>query len=127
MDTIQQLTREGRGAIYGDAYNVEVMHQALARATHLIITLPHSVNRTPVIVAAKLINPDIKIFVRARHLLEREELQQAGADAFIFEEAEAAVALARMVLFDQGEDEPTIRRESIRIRQQLATLDGHHH
>ena len=57
MDTVQALTREGRLALYGDAFNIEVMHQALPRATHLVITLPHSANRNPLIAAAKLINP----------------------------------------------------------------------
>jgi CPA2 family monovalent cation:H+ antiporter-2 len=123
MDTVQALTREGRLALYGDAYNIEVMHQALPRATHLVITLPHSVNRNPLIAAAKLINPQIKVFVRARYLAEQQDLQQVGADAACYEEAEAAVALARLVLFDQGADPQTIRRETIRIRQQFTAPD----
>jgi CPA2 family monovalent cation:H+ antiporter-2 len=52
-DTVQSLARRSRLAIYGDAYNVEVMAQALARATHLVPTLPHSSNRNPVIATAK--------------------------------------------------------------------------
>jgi CPA2 family monovalent cation:H+ antiporter-2 len=117
MDTVQRLTREGRAAIFGDAFNIEVMHQALPRATHLIITLPHSANRNPLIAAAKLINPDIKIFVRARYLAERDELLQVGADAVVYEEAEAAVALTRHLLSDRGADDATVRHETTRIRQ----------
>ena len=123
LDTVQALTGDGRLALYGDAYNIEVMHQALARATHLLITLPHSANRNPLIVSAKLINPDVKVFVRARYLAEREELEQAGADGAIYEEAEAAVALARLVLFDRGADTDTVRRESTRIRQEFTHPD----
>jgi CPA2 family monovalent cation:H+ antiporter-2 len=119
MDTIQALTRQGRPAIYGDAYNIEVMHQAMARATHMVITLPHSANRNPLIAAAKLINPEIQIFVRAHAIAEREDLTQVGADAACYEEVEVAVALAKLVLADRGADEETIRRETIRIRQQL--------
>jgi CPA2 family monovalent cation:H+ antiporter-2 len=119
LDTVQALQRDGRRAVFGDAFNIEVMHQALARATHLVIALPHAVNRNPLIVAAKLINPDVKVFVRARYVAEREELEQAGADAAVYEEAEAAVALARLVLADRGADRDTVRRESIRIRQQF--------
>jgi CPA2 family monovalent cation:H+ antiporter-2 len=122
MDTIQALTRDGRAAIYGDAYNIEVMHQAMQRATHLVITLPHSANRNPLIAAAKLINPQIKIFVRAHYIAEREELTQVGADAACFEEAEVAVALAKLVLADRGEDAETIKRETIRIRQELRAV-----
>jgi CPA2 family monovalent cation:H+ antiporter-2 len=119
MDTVQALQREGRLALYGDAYNIEVMHQALPRASHLLITLPHSANRNPLIVAAKLINPQIKVFVRARYIAEKQELAQAGADGACYEEAEAAVALAKLVLFDRGADPETVRREAVRIRQEF--------
>jgi CPA2 family monovalent cation:H+ antiporter-2 len=120
MDTVQRLTRQGRAAIFGDAFNIEVMHQALPRATHLIITLPHSANRNPLIAAAKLINPDIKVFVRARYLAERPDLEQVGADAVVYEEAEAAVALTRQLLSDRGADDATVRHETTRIRQTFA-------
>jgi CPA2 family monovalent cation:H+ antiporter-2 len=119
MDTVQAIQREGRTAIYGDAYNIEVMHQALPNATHLVVTLPHSANRGPLIAAAKLINPSIKVFVRARYIGERAELEQVGADAACFEEAEVAVALSRLVLSDRGADTDAIRRETTRIRQEL--------
>jgi CPA2 family monovalent cation:H+ antiporter-2 len=124
MDTVQSLTRDGRLALYGDAFNIEVMHQALPRATHLLITLPHSANRNPLIAAAKLIRPDIKVFVRARYIAERDELAQAGADGAVFEEAEAAVALSRLVLVDRGADAETVRRETTRIRQQFLAPAG---
>jgi CPA2 family monovalent cation:H+ antiporter-2 len=124
MDTIQSLTRGGRAALYGDAFNIEVLHQALPRATHLIITLPHSANRNPLIAAAKLINPEIKVFVRARYIAEKQDLTQVGADGAVFEEAEAAVALARLVLFDRGADRETVRRESTRIRQHFLAPAG---
>jgi hypothetical protein len=48
-------------------------------------------------------------------------LTQVGADGVCFEEAEAAVALGKLVLFDQGADEETVRRESTRIRQTITT------
>lgn len=126
MDTVQEIKRAGRTALYGDAFNVEVMHQALARATHLVITLPHHAEgRNPLIAAAKLINPDMKVFVRARYLTEREELEQVGADAVVYEEAEAAVSLSRQVLFDRGAAEADVRHETTRIRQEFAaTLPG---
>ena len=119
MDTVQALRREERFALYGDAFNIEVMHQALPRATHLIITLPHSANRNPLIAAAKLINPEIKVFVRARYIAESGELTQVGADGAVYEELEAAVSLARLVLFDQGADSETVKHETTRIRQQF--------
>ena len=111
VDTVEHLHAEGRSAIYGDAFNVEVIAQALPRATHLIITLPHSTNRTPLIVSAKLINPLTKIFVRARYIGEREELLQVGADAACYEEAEASVGAG-----PAGDDRPRRRHERHRPR-----------
>lgn len=122
MDTVRRLTQAGRHAIYGDAFNIEVMSPALARATHLVITLPHSVNRNPLIAAAKLINPEIKVFVRARYIGERGELVQVGADAACYEEAEAAVALARLVMADRGADEEAIQHEITRIREEFEAV-----
>ncbi|MCC7147441.1 MAG: cation:proton antiporter [Phycisphaeraceae bacterium] len=118
MDTIQNLTRQGRKAIYGDAYNIEVLAQTLPRATHLVITLPHADNRGPLIASAKLVNPTLKVFVRARYIADKAELLQVGADNACYEEAEAAVALAKLVLEDRGADTATIRHETTRIRQQ---------
>ena len=117
MDTIRDLTARGRKAIYGDAYNIEVIAQSLPRATHLIVTIPHADNRGPLIVSAKLINPGLKVLVRARYIGDRAELMQVGADGACFEETEAAVALARMVLKEHGADTQTIRKETLRIRR----------
>jgi CPA2 family monovalent cation:H+ antiporter-2 len=119
MQTIESLTQQGRAAIYGDAYNIEVLSQALARATHLIITLPHVGNRNPLIASAKLINPDVKVIVRARYLAERAELIQSGADAACFEEAEVAVALAKLALAELGKDDDAIRERSRAVRDQM--------
>jgi hypothetical protein len=65
----------------------------------------------------------VKVFVRARYLAEREELTQVGADGVCYEEAEAAVALARLVLFDRGADTDTVRREATRVRQGVMDAD----
>jgi hypothetical protein len=72
----------------------------VAQADYLVITLPHSVNRAPLIAAARHLNPNGRIFVRARYLRERAELEQVGATGACFEEAEAAVALTQKVLGD---------------------------
>ncbi len=61
------------------------------------------------------------MFVRAHYLREREELEQTGADAACYEEAEAAVALSRLVLFDTGADAERVRRETTKIRQRFMT------
>jgi mannitol/fructose-specific phosphotransferase system IIA component (Ntr-type) len=68
---------------------------------------------------ARNLNPKLKIFVRARYLRDREELDQVGATAAIFEEAEAAVALARLVLADTGAGRELIEHAMRDIRMRL--------
>ena len=117
MDTVTQVAGKGRLAVYGDATHTIILTSAgIARAKQLIITLPHSVNRAPLITAARQLNPKCRIFVRARYLKERDELVQMGAYAACFEEAEAAVALTAGVLQDLGIDAATIAQEIDRVR-----------
>jgi CPA2 family monovalent cation:H+ antiporter-2 len=119
MDTVTTVLEKGRLAVYGDATNALILKAAgITRATQLIITLPHSVNRGPLITTARQLNPGCRIFVRARYLREREELEQLGADVASFEEAEAAVALTAGVLGDLGVDKETIAREIEHVRTQ---------
>ena len=109
MDTVAELRRQGQAAVFGDAARDAILESAGAdRASHLVLTLPQATDRAAIVAAARNLNPRMKIFVRARYLREREELEYVGATAAIFEEAEAAVALARLVLADAG-----ARRESI--------------
>jgi monovalent cation:H+ antiporter-2, CPA2 family len=120
LDTVTALGREGRRALFGDASHPDVLKQAgIRRASYLLVTLPHSVNRGPLIAAARNLNPGCRIFVRARYLRERAELEQAGATTACFEEIEAAVALTERLLRDFGRDEGTVRRESERIRREF--------
>lgn len=103
LDTVSSLKGEGQAAIFGDASRGTILEQAgMRRASHLVLTLPHTADRAAVVAAARDLNPTARILVRARYLREREALEQAGANAAVFEEVEAAVALARLVLADTG-------------------------
>lgn len=103
MDTVTALHAEGEVAIYGDASNQGVLEEAgMKTASHLVITLPNASHRAAVVTASRAISESVRIVVRARYLREREELERSGASAAVFEEAEAAVALARLVLTDTG-------------------------
>jgi CPA2 family monovalent cation:H+ antiporter-2 len=127
MDTVAALAGAGRLAIYGDASAPEVLRQAgIARARYLVVTLPHSVNRTPMVAAARQLNPGGRIFVRARYLQERAELEQVGADAACFEEAEAAVALTAGVLADLGFDPAEIAKQTDRVRRETMGDAAYH-
>jgi len=53
-DTVRELTDGGRNALYGDASHPDILKQAgVATASHLVVTLPHSQNRVPLIMASR--------------------------------------------------------------------------
>lgn len=130
METVGELNRQGRSAIFGDAARASILEQAgVAQASHLVLTLPHSAERAAIVSAARDLNRDLRVLVRARYLGEREDLEQAGATAAVFEEAEAAVGLARLVLAGTGASRETVER-SVRdlrlrlIRENVSNLRG---
>ncbi|MFI4945038.1 MAG: cation:proton antiporter [Burkholderiales bacterium] len=125
MDTVAAIRAGGRQAIFGDASHADILKQAGAqRASHLIVTLPHSVNRTPMIAAARQLNPDCRIFVRARYLRERDDLEQVGTSAVCFEEVEAAAALTSLVLADLGALPARIEEHARRARDQAMGIQS---
>lgn len=129
LDTVLELQQQGQTAIFGDASRDSILELAgVGRASHLVLTLPQSTNRTAIVLTARNLNPALKVFVRARYLREREELEQAGTTAAIFEEAEAAVALSRLVLADAGAGRERIDRaiRDIRLRLILENVSNLH-
>ncbi len=124
MDTIHALRSRGRKAIFGDGTSSDILADAgVARAKQLVVTLPHSSNRASLVLAARQMNPDIDIVVRARYLREREELAQAGVKSVVSEEGEAGIALARHVLHQRGIDQAKID-EMIAALRTLWSLPG---
>ena len=118
IDTVQALTKTGHPAIYGDATRREILEQAgIRRAVNLVVTLPHTAGRATLVMAAREMNPSVEVTVRARHLAEREHLEQAGADRIVYEEGEAGVALAEHVMQRRGVDRATIDKLLAAIRK----------
>jgi len=121
MDTVSALKAEGKTAIFGDASNERILEEAgIENASHLVVTLPDASQRAAIITAGRNLNANIRIVVRARYLREREELERNGATSAVFEEAEAAVALARLVLADTGVHRDAASAKLEEIRFQLA-------
>lgn len=95
VDTVLALQAEGRHAIYGDATRAGVLQEAgVAKAEYLVISLPVAGASLSVLTAARSLNPGIKTLVRARYQADGGVLEQAGADAVCYDEAESATALA---------------------------------
>jgi len=120
MDTVTELTRQGHVAIFGDASREAVLEQAeIERAAYLILTLPSASDNAAIVSAARNLNDKLRILVRARYLAEREMLDQVGATSAVFEEGEAAVALARLVLSDTGASREFVERSVRELRLRL--------
>ena len=122
MDTVTALHAEGQAAIFGDASNQSILAQAgVGRASHFVVTLPNASHRAAVVTACRSLSDTVRIIVRAHYLREREELERSGASAAVFEEGEAAVALARLVLADTGMNRAAAEKKLQDIRLQLIT------
>jgi CPA2 family monovalent cation:H+ antiporter-2 len=120
MDTITELHAARRVAIFGDAVREAILEQAgVKQASHLVLTLPQATGRAAIVSVARNLNPKLRILVRAHYLRERERLEQVGATAAVFEEGEAAVALARLVLADTGASRESVEHAVRDIRTQL--------
>jgi CPA2 family monovalent cation:H+ antiporter-2 len=120
MDTVQTLNKSDRLAIYGDAGRGSVLDQAgLKSATHLVVTLPESADRSSVVIAARELSAEVQILVRARYLGERDHLAAAGANATVFEEAESAIALARLVMGSVTTDAAAVDEKLRKVRREL--------
>ncbi len=112
MDTIRELNRNGQWAVFGDASHEAILEQAgMERASYLVLTFPQASERVAVVAAARNLNTTARVFVRAHYNSEQEELEKAGATAAVFEEAEAAIALARLVLADTGASQEVVQQK----------------
>lgn len=128
MDTVAQINAledESLVAIFGDAKSPAILEQAgVADATHLLITVAKSSSPTPIIVNARELNRDLRIFVRDRYVGDLDLLVQSGASEIAFEEAEIAIAMGRMVLRQFGWSEEAFADELTQIRRALDFLLG---
>jgi CPA2 family monovalent cation:H+ antiporter-2 len=125
LDTVRQLAARGGLAIYGDATQRDILNAAgIREAKYLLVTVPEVLARTVVILAAKELNADLRVFARARYIQERAWLAEVGATAVIAEEAETALALAALLLREVEASPERIRRESDRIQRELYTPDA---
>jgi CPA2 family monovalent cation:H+ antiporter-2 len=121
VDTVSRISAAGGLAIYGDAAQREILKAAgIGFSKYLLITIPDLQTRTVIVIVARELNPDIKVFVRARYLEERAWLEEIGASEVCFEEAEAAIGLATLLLREVGAEDDRVRQEIRRIRARLA-------
>lgn len=103
LDMDHDRVRRCRGmdlpVYFGDASRVDVLHTAgLERAKAAVITLDNPEAASHTVAALHERAPDIPIFVRARDLRHRRELERQGATAVVPETIEASLQLGGVVL-----------------------------
>ncbi|MGH7127518.1 MAG: NAD-binding protein, partial [Planctomycetaceae bacterium] len=120
VDTVRELAGNAQPAIYGDATRREILEAAgIPEAKYLMVTVPDLLPRSLAILAAKNLNPDLRVFTRARYIQERAWLEEVGATEICTEESETAIGLAMLVLREVGADEDRIRVEIERTQREL--------
>lgn len=118
MKSVESLSKAGHAAIFGDATRTDILDQAgLRRASYLVVTLPHSSNRAGLVQAARELNPNLRIIMRARYLAEGEGLRAAGSTRTVFEEGETGISMARQVMELRGMEATSINKMLSAIRQ----------
>ena len=120
IDTIRELANRGELAVYGDSTRHDILEAAgIKEAKYLLVTVPDVLVRTLVIITAREMNDELKVFARARYLKERAWLEEVGATQICIEEAETALGLARLLLNEVGADPQRVAQELQRIQQEL--------
>ena len=120
IDTIRELANHGELGVYGDSTRHDILEAAgIKEAKYLLVTVPDVLVRTLVIISAKELNNELKVFARARYLKERAWLEEVGATQICIEEAETAVGLAKLLLSEVGADPERVACEVRRIQQEL--------
>ena len=120
IDTIHELANNGDLGVYGESTRHDILEAAgIKEAKYLLVTVPDVLVRTLVIITAKEINSELKVFARARYLKERAWLEEVGATQICIEEAETAVGLARLLLAEVGADPERVTEELGRIQREL--------
>ncbi len=118
IDVVRHLSDSGQLAIYGDASRHDILEAAgILNARYLLVTMPDLLTRTGVIIAARELNPELRVFVRARYIQERAWLEEVGATDICTDEAESARGLARLLLREVGANEARIEKEMLIIQE----------
>jgi CPA2 family monovalent cation:H+ antiporter-2 len=127
LDTVRSLAAAGKLAIYGDSTRRDILEAAgIGEAKYLLVTIPDLLVRTSVIITAKEINSNVRVFARARYLQEREWLEEIGATQICTEEAETALGLAVLLLREVGADQEQVHQEIRRLHDELGVRRGDH-
>ncbi|MBU6413054.1 MAG: cation:proton antiporter [Planctomycetes bacterium] len=117
VDTVRNLAKAGRAAVYGDCTLPPILEAAgIQKAAHLVVTLPGVAGLPQLVMSVLETNPKVEVTVRTRYLAEGEALRAAGAWYVVFEEGETGLALAKHVIERRGVEDATVSKLLSAIR-----------
>jgi len=97
--TVRDAAAEGEPIIYGDVSRRTILEEAgIARAKAIVFAISDPLVSRRGVRAAKALNPDVSVLVRARYASETDDLLRAGADDVIPEEFETSIEIFSRVL-----------------------------
>ena len=119
LDTVRELKAQGMSALYGDVLRPDTLEEAgIARAASLILSADVE-DAAEIIRQARLLNPELRVFVRCTHLRDAAALKGAGADVVAAGEAEVGVALVEAMNSDVMRDCGAQEDQRQRVREHL--------
>jgi CPA2 family monovalent cation:H+ antiporter-2 len=102
-ERVAELNERSVATLYGDAANSEVItHASLAKARALVVTVPGEDAAALIVSAARQINPDLPIVVRAATEGGVKELAEFGADYIVHPELEGGLEMVHHTLLELG-------------------------
>jgi CPA2 family monovalent cation:H+ antiporter-2 len=101
IDTVNTLSAQGQAAVYGDSTKKNILRAAgIERASYVIITVPALNITSETALLASSLNPNVRIFARARFIDNKDHLTQIGVTGMAIEEEEVSKALTSLLLDD---------------------------
>lgn len=131
VERVDVLNAQNIATLYGDAANSEVITYAhLAAARALVITVPEETASAMIIVAAKALNPDLPVIVRASTEEGVHLMAGLGAEHVVHPELEGGLEMVHHTLLQLGfplrqvhEYSEAVRRDRYNI--QINSSDEH--
>ncbi len=105
---LHPFAQEGFRTVAGDATDHNILELAeVGEGGLTAICVPHDESAGRIVRAVRKINSDGPLIVRCRYQANAEKLRRAGADQVVSEEAEASVALLRLLdTLNSGPESP---------------------
>jgi CPA2 family monovalent cation:H+ antiporter-2 len=119
LETVRELRAQGEPAIYGDAAQREILHQAGLETARGLILAASGLPAQPIVEAARELNSHLRILTRTEYLRDAETLRRSGAQSVFTSEGEIALAMTAWLMRELGSTDEQIDRERDRVRAEL--------